>query len=334
MYGAAECEILNLSSEVQAMCTDRSTGMKMGSFYLPLLLVLLLLNGCSKHLIYADREILSPGLPNYKPGTTYVYSDGSWEAVVAVSSQLVKWRDSRSRVYSKIADFTYPSTYWESSTRRISRSFARRDDSLMSRSTSLWPLQKGNFSGYTEQVTSKKNMEAEKSYRRNWTCEVVDTERVSVLAGEFETWKISCKRYNNYQKPSNARVVATKTWNYAPKIEHYVLAERQLSGGSATRRLELLAVLPPLNGLPDAAKRRMKEVFQAALEFNKRDESSAWSVPGTTLSGQITPTGTFKLADGRFCRRYVQIVNYSDGPRTYFGLSVRDANGMWIIPRR
>ena len=316
------------------MCTDWSAGMKAGLCCLLLLLVIILLNGCSKHQIFADPEILSPGLPNYKPGTTYVYSDGSWETVVAVSAQLVKWRDDRGRLYSKNPDFTYPSSYWESSTRRINRSFARRDDSLMSPGMSLWPLQKGNFSGYTEQVTSQKNMEAQKSYRRNWTCEVVDAERVSVMAGEFETWKIICKRYNNFQKPSNARVVATKTWYYAPKIEHYVSAERQFSGGRATRRLELLAVLPPLNELSYVARRRMKEVFQAALEFNKRDESSGWSVPGASLSGQITPTGTFKLADGRFCRRYIQIINYSDGPRTYFGFSVRDANGVWVIPRR
>ena len=304
------------------------------SLILFLLLVLILPNGCSKNHVPADQGFDSTTLPSYKPGTTYVYSNGSWETVVDVSSQLLKWQDHRGRVYRRLSDFTYRPTTWESSTRRIHRRFVRRSDSIAPPSTSLWPLQKGNLSNYSELVTSKKSGEAEKSYRVDWACEVNDTERVAVIAGDFDTWKITCKRMNRFQNPSKARVLEKRTWYYAPEIEHYVLTERWHPGGDATRRLELVAVLPPLTELPDEAKRQMRKAFQAALEFNKRGEAKAWSAPNTLWSGLITPTDTFKLADGRFCRRYVQRLNYLNESRFYFGLAVRDARGIWIIPRR
>jgi hypothetical protein len=182
-------------------------------------------------------------------------------------------------------------------------------------------------------ITSSNKGEPEKSYRINWTCEVIGTERVVVMAGEFDTWKIVCKRYNNFQNPLKARVRETRTWNYAPDIKHYVLTERQYSSGKAARRLELLAVLPSLNGVSHLTRRQISTAFQMALEDKKRGEAAAWSTPNTSWSGQITPTATFRLANGRYSRRYIQKINYPDGPRLYYGMAVRDSNGGWVIPR-
>jgi surface antigen len=78
----------------------------------------------------------------------------------------------------------------------------------------------------------------------------------------------------------------------------------------------------------------MNAAFQTALEFKKRGESTTWSVPSTSWSGQITPTKTFTLADGRYSRRYIQKVNRPGGQRIYHGLAVRDASGKWVVPRR
>jgi hypothetical protein len=307
------------------------TGTSFALRYLLLFPILILPIGCST----APKPAAgSPFLPSYELGTTYVYSDGSWETVAGIAPQLVTWHDHRGNVYSRSRDFTYRSINWKTGTRQGNRRFMPRSDLLVKKNNSLWPLQEGNVSRFTEMVTSSNIGEPEKSYQINWTCEVRGTERVAVLAGEFDTWEIACKRYNNYQNPSKAKIQEIKTWNYAPEIKHYILTERQFFSGKAARRLELLAVLPPLNGFSDLTKRQMNKAFQMALEYKKKGETAVWSTPNSTGSGKITPTGTFKLADGRFSRRYVQKVNYPDGQRIYYGLAVRESSGAWIIPRR
>jgi len=273
-------------------------------------------------------------LPAYESGTTYVYSNGSWETVAGTSSQLVTWHDHRGNVYMRATDFTYRSVSWKTGSRQGSRQIVARSDSLVPKNTSLWPLQEGNVSSFTEMVTSSESGEPEKTYRVNWICEVRGKERVAVMTGEFDTWKIVCRRYNNFQNPSKAKVKETRTWHYAPEIMHYVLTERQYPGGKEARRMELLAILPPLNKFSELARRQMSEAFQIALEYKKRGEIATWSTPKTSGSGQITPTETFRLDDGRYSRRYIQKINYPDGQRTYYGLAVRDSNGQWIIPRR
>ena len=210
------------------MYNFKFTGSTVALFCLLLFQLLILPSGCSTAPKPAGPNAGSPSLPIYELGTTYVYSDGSWETVAGISPQLITWQDHRGNVYSRSPDFTYRSVNWKTSTRQGSRRFVARSDVLFRKNTSLWPLQKGNVSSFTEMVTSSNVGEPEKSYRRNWNCEVVGTERVSVMAGEFDTWKIACKRYNNFKNPSKARVREIRTWNYAPEIKHYVLTEKTI----------------------------------------------------------------------------------------------------------
>lgn len=299
-----------------------------------LLQIFILPVGCSTAPGPAGTDAGSPSLPVYELGTTYVYSNGSWETVADISPQSVTWHDHRGNVYHRAPDFTYRPVSWETGSRQGSRQIVPRSDSLVQKNSSLWPLQEGSTATFTEVVTSHKTGEPEKTYRVNWTCEVIGTERVAVMAGDFDTWRITCNRYNKFQNPSKAAIKETRIWNYAPEVKHYVLTEKIYSGGKTARRLELLAILPPLNGFSDSARRQMNNAFQMALENKRRGETAAWSTPDTSESGRITPLETFKLADGRYSRRYIQKIMYPQGLRIYYGLAVRDSNGRWIIPRR
>jgi hypothetical protein len=56
-------------------------------------------------------------------------------------------------------------------------------------------LRAGNAASYSETGTWIGKGGAESSYRAVWSCAVTGTERVSVMAGDFDTYKIVCKRY-------------------------------------------------------------------------------------------------------------------------------------------
>ncbi len=97
---------------------------------------------------------LSPApLPSYSKGTTFVYSDGRWETVTAVSPGVVTWSDYRGLVSSGLPDFTHRPSKWESKTRSVTRQFGPRPDLYTQNDTTLWPLRAGNVANYSETGT-------------------------------------------------------------------------------------------------------------------------------------------------------------------------------------
>jgi surface antigen len=125
-----------------------------------------------------------------------------------------------------------------------------------------------------------------------------------------------------------------KTWFFAPEVGHYVLTSSKYYYRQNPRRQELLAVLPPLDGITPEARQKMDRSFQTALEFNKRGESVRWSNQQTGISGEIMASHTFKTSDGKYYRRYIQKLKLPDSHRTYYGMAVRGSDGVWAIPRR
>lgn len=283
---------------------------------------------------YTAKKLASAPLPKYRVGTTFIYANGAWETVTATAPGRVTWTNYRGVISSGSPDFTYRASKWQSRTRQGSRQYTARNDLMFPKKTSLWPLQKTNEAAYSETGIWQKKEEPANAYRANWSCKVDGTERVSVLAGEFDTYKIVCTRYSVSRKGGIGRAREKKTWYYAPEIEHYVLMARNYFYDKPSKRQELLAVLPPNDGIPIDARRKMKKSFQQALEFKKSGQSVPWSSSKTKVSGETIPRGTFQLADGRYARRYVQRLKLPDGQRTYYGMAVRNSKGVWSIPRR
>ena len=274
-------------------------------------------------------------LPSYTKGTTFVYSNGTWETVLDTAPDSVTWQNYRRDISSGSPDFTRRRARWETDTRWGTRQFGPRDDLIFKSETSLWPLRDGNVANFTETgVWIDKKQAIENSYRTDWSCSAGGTEHISVMAGEFDTWKVECKRYYVYGSKSQSQIREIDTWYYAPEVGHYVLMTVKYHDQNNSRRLELLAVLPPLDDLPPAARSAINRSFQQALEFKKSGESSQWSGPITGISVETTPAGTFRTSDGSFCRRYVQKLSLPAGQQTYYGMAVRSAEGVWSVPRR
>ena len=282
----------------------------------------------------AGPQLEPASLPSYSRGTIFVYSDGKWETVTDTSPGMVTWRDYRNYVSSGSSDFTYRPLKWEGKTRSVTRQFGPRADLFTQNATTIWPLRAGNVANYSETGTWIEKDGAESSYRTDWSCTVTATERVSVMAGDFDTFKIVCKRYHVSPSKNKSHLREQKTWNYAPEVGHYVLATTKYYYNKKSRRKELLAVLPPLNGFSARVRRQMERGFQKALERKKSGRSVRWSNTKLRTSVEIIPTKTFKTPDGKYSRRYIQKLTLPDGQRTYYGMAVRNSSGVWAVPRR
>ena len=284
--------------------------------------------GCATGRQAIGPDLIPAQLPSYKEGTKYIYSNNTWEMVTAATPDMVSWVDHRGKVSSGSPNFIFRRAKWQTKKREGTREFQQRRGFFLGNATTLWPLRTGNSYSYTEIGSWSEKDGPENSYLAKWTCEVVGTETISVMAGDFDTWKILCRRYN-----SAYRLREIKTWYYAPAVGHYVLSTSKYKYRKRSKRLELIAVLPDQDSLSTKVRRKIKASFQHAMEFKKSGISVPWSDPSSDMSGKTTPTGTFQLENGTFCRRYVQSLNQPEIQRTYYGMACRDSRGEWLIPR-
>src|SRR5439155_925991 len=62
------------------------------------------------------------------------------------------------------------------------------------------------------------------------------------------------------------------------------------------------------NRLDDRDKRLAAEAAQKAFENNPAGQASVWRNPDSGNSGSITPTRTYEIANGQYCREYRQTI--------------------------
>ncbi len=282
----------------------------------------------------AARAETDIALPHYQPGTTYVYSNGSWETVEAVEGDQVTWRNHRNRVSVGHRDFSYRRRQWKTGKRQGTRLQRPRNDWFSpSVPASLWPLAVGKKARYVETGRWQDEEGRWRSYKAHWRSEVAGRERVRTMAGEFETWKIVAYRYSEgsaYGRPPRLRDV--RIWYYAPAVGHYVRYIKDYQGRKPSRRLDLVSVRPPLDQLQASVRRAIDRNFQRALEKKRSGQKLGWKLPRQSASGMTQPKATYRVAQKRFCRHYVQKVMIGKQNQTYYGMACRDKNGSWQVP--
>lgn len=274
-------------------------------------------------------------LPNYQAGTTFVYSDGTWETVIKVSPEGITWRNHRGSISTGITDFTYKRFKWQTKTRYGYREFEQTRFILTPPTSSLWPLEVGNKTRFDENGRWFDEFGLEHRYDSYWTCEVKGTERVSVGAGDFDTWKITCKRYPD--KFGTARKTREyRTWYYAPMINHWIIEDRDYNGYRENRMKELVAVLPDLRTFTadETDILSIQKQFQNALESNQIEDANVWENFDQQLVIGVTPVKSFKHPEGGICRQYRQVLAKEGLPYEYPGIACRNGQGRWTVPRR
>jgi surface antigen len=261
-------------------------------------------------------------MPTFQSGDKFYFTNGRTEQVVDVQGEQVTWLVNRKRKMVTYRNFVIPYAYYEMTTREI---FTKSQVSTHA----LWPLSQGmqeRFStdGATQVFASGQTSD----YRQMWDCAVDGTERVRVLAGTFDTFRVTCKRYS-----TTGKWWQTRTWFYAPEISAPVLRHDHYRT-SGESKLELTAIRPTLNYLSADAAKNVRRAFQHALENLQSGETAMWKDTKSTVTVQVTPVATFQAANGQFCRNYRQILSQNGQSRTYAGVACRKDKLRWLTPSK
>ena len=70
-------------------------------------------------------------------------------------------------------------------------------------------------------------------------------------------------------------------------------------------------------------------VLFSVLETVRTGFTRRWYDPDTRTSGFVTPTRTYQLANGRYCREYQQRIVVDGNPVEGFGRACRQPDGSW-----
>ncbi len=70
-------------------------------------------------------------------------------------------------------------------------------------------------------------------------------------------------------------------------------------------------------------------ILFSVLEGVRTGTTHRWRDPDTRVSGTITPTRTWRLASGQYCREYQQQIVIDGRSREAFGRACRQPDGSW-----
>ena len=270
----------------------------------------------------ATIRLSRKALPLYEPGTTYVYSDGRVEKVVSLKGSTVRWSGRDGTKFSSDRNFLLPWSYWRSATERGTSELDKEPDAL-------WPLASDRPVTYAARVVIQ-NQDDDSGLRElgeSWRCRLVGTERVAVMAGTFDTYKMECDRKTAVAAPMLKRV-----WYYAPKVRHYVRRDDIYQSGGRNRLVELVAIRPDAQDWPPITRAALDRAVQHTLDNRPDGEVEAWSSSGVDTKVAIVPFSRFENANGQPCRTFMLTWAGPDGTRHYPGAACRNNLGAWEIP--
>ncbi len=75
----------------------------------------------------------------------------------------------------------------------------------------------------------------------------------------------------------------------------------------------------------------MQKAAYSALETKPSNSKSTWSNPDSGNAGSVTPTSTFEMVDGSYCREYTSMVEVGGETETAYGTACRQDDGSWKI---
>jgi hypothetical protein len=172
---------------------------------------------------------LSPGrLPALENGATFVFRNRDGvevtSRVIAVEGEDVTWQADNGWTWTGKA-FFWPVERWQ-------RDGAGGSQEISGDPGALFPLRVGERVAYRYQGRSQREQAGWSGQGR---CEVAATERITVPAGSFDTYKVVCEQGEDLKDPYR-----TRTWWYAPALGHYVATLHQTRTGGINELEQLV----------------------------------------------------------------------------------------------
>jgi len=257
-------------------------------------------------------------LPDYAVGEYFTFDDGTTAMVTEISGELVTWEYNNGTVSKRYRNFIIPALTWTSAKKHSKAKTTANADML-------WPLAVGKRSQYDfQRVISKHDGTDATRLSRSWNCTVEGTMRVSVTAGTFNTYVISCRRYSN----TSHKWRATRSYYYAPDLGHYVIRKDTYRGRPDKKR-ELVSYGFNSTVIPKQDQIELNRTLQKVLSNNADGRAGTWISRTGELSAVLTPISSFTGRNGDECRDYHSVYNVNGRIRKNVRKVCRQPNGHW-----
>lgn len=181
------------------------------------------------------------------PGTAFIFDDGRVERFLRRDGETLVWATRRGREYVRAANPALPILSWE-----IGERSGRRE--VFGDTGDIWPPANGSRAQFRV-LTEIRDGEEQRRYSQAWTCQVDGPKAVTVPAGAFPAWRITCERFS----VNSMQLLERRTWWWSEDLGHYVRRRYQdLRNGEASD-IALCAALPELR----ASEARIEALLEA-----------------------------------------------------------------------
>lgn len=310
-------------SELSFKASDAREVSRFYSFFIFALLILLLVTaGCATQQMSQENvnpyRLLIADLPSYQPGEFFVYDNGMSMIATESANDSVNWRYGNGAVSSGYRNFLVPQLSWESNSSKGKRA----SDAT---STILWPLSVGKSArfGVSQTVIEKTNGVVEETNRR-WECLVKGTERISVPAGNFDTYVVSCDRYST----GGNDWVGRHTYYFSPDVRHYIKLTRDYAN-RPSKSEQLVRYGFNSEFLAEKEQDEVKNLLFQILDKGEQGLSRNWSSPTGHISMMLIPYQHFTSATGQQCREYKSVFNVGGRVSHNNRKACRAPDGSW-----
>ena len=260
---------------------------------------------------------MTANLPSFQAGEYFIYDSGLSKIAVKRVKETVHWQYGNGATSQGYDNFLIPLTSWTTkkntgkSTSSVSPDF-------------LWPLMVGNSGTFTVKQLVTRNDGSLRETEREWSCRVDGLKQVTVPAGHFDTYEISCNRYS----PADDRWRGRMTYYYSPEIRQYVkLIKEHPSRPYAVEELTRYGFNSKY--LMKKDQNTLQQTLNKTLEKGADGVARNWESSSGKINAMLVPYQRYNGLEGQQCREYRSVYIVAGRVHQHTRKACKQADGSW-----